>query len=79
MPNSPQTSDSQFNVVCGKCGERFTRHVLPVGHDCTPRWLFFWPREHPVLMALFAGGIGLGTGAYACALVGAFARWATTP
>lgn len=50
-------TDEQVVITCIRCGDVLQEPLLH--GNCRPRFLYWWPREHPYALMLI--GIVLGT------------------
>ena len=56
----PHVADESVVISCMRCGN--TLHE-PLSHnDCRPRFLYWWPRDHPYILTLAALVLGVVLG-----------------
>ena len=52
--------DGDVKIWCTNCGRTLdSESTADHPQTCRPRWSYWWPRQHPFLLALAALAVGL--------------------
>jgi hypothetical protein len=50
-------ADEEVVIICTRCGKILEELLLH--DDCRPRFLYWWPREHPYVLMLLGLALGI--------------------